>query len=88
MKVCAFEPPLGCQACSRAKLSTSSLPFDRAILVMSPLTVANYQLDGTVTIRLDGIVMRWRNRNLKRVICHWHAANTGLRFHFYRPHFF
>jgi hypothetical protein len=31
----------------------------------------------TVTIRLDGIVMRWRNRNLKRAICHWHAANTG-----------
>ena len=36
MKVCTFERPLGCQACSRAKLSTSSLLFDRAILFMSP----------------------------------------------------
>src|SRR6516164_1209743 len=48
MKVCTFEPALSCQACSRAKLSTSSLLFDRAILFMSPLTVANYRLDGTV----------------------------------------
>src|SRR5690348_1291939 len=48
MKVCTFEPPLSCRACSRAKLSTSSLLFDRAILFMSPLTVANYRLDGTV----------------------------------------
>ena len=49
MNVCTFEPPLGCQACSRAKLNSYSLLFDRAILFMSPLTaVANYRLDGTV----------------------------------------
>src|SRR5258708_22569925 len=48
MKVCTFEPPLGCHACSRARLSTFSLLFDRAVLFMSPLTVANYRLDGTV----------------------------------------
>ena len=47
MKVCTFEPAVGCQARSGAKLSTSSLLFDRAILFMSPS--ANYRLDGTVT---------------------------------------
>jgi hypothetical protein len=44
MKVCTFEPLLGCQAYSPAKPSTSSLVFDRAILFMSPLTVANYSV--------------------------------------------
>src|SRR5262249_3986645 len=48
MKVCTFEPFLGCQARSRARLSTFSLLFDRAILFMTPLTVANYRLHGTV----------------------------------------
>ena len=46
MKVCTFEPAVGCKARSGAKLSTSSLLFDRAILFMSPS--ANYRLDGTV----------------------------------------
>jgi hypothetical protein len=47
MKVCTFEPSLGCQTCSRAKLSTSSLLFDRAILFMRPPS-ANHRLDATV----------------------------------------
>src|SRR5262249_32737142 len=40
MKVCTFEPPLGCQARSSAscRLSTSSLLFDRDILLfVNPL---------------------------------------------------
>ena len=47
---------------------------------MSPLTVANYRLDGTV--------MRCAGENLSTgaVICHWHAANTGLTFRSYTPH--
>ena len=34
MKVCTFEPPLGCQACPLAKLSTSSFLFDRVLLLI------------------------------------------------------
>src|SRR5215469_14754771 len=72
MKVCTFEPPLGCRACSRAKLGTSSLLFDRAILFMSPLTVANYRLDGTV--------MRYAGENLN-IACDLPLACRKHRSH-------
>jgi hypothetical protein len=75
MKVCTFEPAVGCQARSGAKLSTSSLLFDRAILFMSPS--ANYRLDGTVTQydARDKLVI-----HRDEPYTHWHAANTGLTF--------
>src|SRR5262249_4262966 len=73
MKVCTFEPPLGCRACLRAKLSTFSLLFDRAILFMRPphrrqLSVVWYR-------QCEG-----ESSHTPRPICHWHTANTGLAF--------
>jgi len=63
MKVCKFEPPLGCQARSRAKLSTSCFLFDRAIRFMIRLTP---------TIGWNRYEMR--KRTPRRSICKWYAA--------------
>jgi hypothetical protein len=63
MKVCKFEPPLGCQARSRAELSTSCFLFDRAIRFMIRLTP---------TIGWNRYEMR--KRTPRRSICKWYAA--------------
>src|SRR6516164_2621187 len=46
-------------------LSTSSLLFDRAVLSMSPLTCANYRLDGTVMRCAGGNLVSYATHNAR-----------------------